>query len=483
MKKGKVLKLKRAAKVAGGLAGLYVLYFITGSVLFFIFSRPPEVVEREIEFYDTEEKAALLEYGLEAFGARMDIINQAEESIDVSYFYMEQGESVQLFYAYILAAADRGVEVRYLLDGLFHGVRGEDRDVLRAFNDHPNIELKLYEPIASVFIAPWRLNNRLHDKMLIVDGEYAIIGGRNVGDLYYERSGEDVGYSYDRDVLLIKPEDAENFLIEQMRTYYTDLFESDYAYSQDNRTLFGWEQNRAQEQYNELIDTYDEHQRELEQREYTSNLENWEARSVEVNSGFFTHNSIERNFKQPYIWSDLITLASQAEETLFVQSPWVIPDRHMRRHLEEADISVSEGTILTNGKSTNSNTAAQAGTENRRQFFVESFMDYHEYQPKESSLHMKTMVVDEQISAVGAFNFDARSTWLSTESMIVLDSEELARQILDEAEESYLKKSVRFDADGSKVPGEKTDVKDAVWWQRILIPALRPLAWVLESLL
>lgn len=483
MEKGKKNKVKRSAKLVGGLIGSYLLYFIIGAVILPLLSTPPDVVDREITFLETDERAALLEYGLEAFGARMDIIDQAEESIEVSYFYMEDGESVQLFYAYIMAAADRGVEVRYLLDGLFHGVRGEDRDVLRAFNSHPNIELKLYEPVSSVVIAPWRVNNRLHDKMLMVDGEYAIIGGRNIGDLYYERSGEDVGYSYDRDVLLIKPEEAEGILIEEMRSYYTALFESDYARSQDNRTLFNWEQKRGQEQYRELINKYDMHQIELEKREYTSNLNNWEARSVEVNSGFFTHNSIERHFKQPFIWSDMLTLASEADESLFIQSPWVIPDRHMRRHIEEAAISITDGKILTNGMSTNSNLAAQAGTENRRPFFVESLLDYYEYQPKDASLHMKTMVVDEQISAVGAFNFDARSTWLSTESMIVLDSEELARQILNEAEESYLKKSVRFDSDGSKVPGEKTDIEDAVWWQRLLIPALRPLAWLVESLL
>lgn len=483
MEKGKKNKVKRSAKLVGGLIGSYLLYFIIGAVILPLLSTPPDVVDREITFLETDERAALLEYGLEAFGARMDIIDQAEESIEVSYFYMEDGESVQLFYAYIMAAADRGVEVRYLLDGLFHGVRGEDRDVLRAFNSHPNIELKLYEPVSSVVIAPWRVNNRLHDKMLMVDGEYAIIGGRNIGDLYYERSGEDVGYSYDRDVLLIKPEEAEGILIEEMRSYYTALFESDYARSQDNRTLFNWEEKRGQEQYRELINKYDMHQIELEKREYTSNLNNWEARSVEVNSGFFTHNSIERHFKQPFIWSDMLTLASEADESLFIQSPWVIPDRHMRRHIEEGAISITDGKILTNGMSTNSNLAAQAGTENRRPFFVESLLDYYEYQPKDASLHMKTMVVDEQISAVGAFNFDARSTWLSTESMIVLDSEELASQILNEAEESYLKKSVRFDSDGSKVPGEKMDIEDAVWWQRLLIPALRPLAWLVESLL
>lgn len=480
MKKGTV---KTVGKVLGGLIGLYLLYFIFTALILVALRTPPDVVERELEFRETKDRAALLEYGLEAFGARMDIIEEAEYTIDVSYFYMEDGESVQLFYAYILAAAERGVEVRYILDGIFHGVRGEDRDVLRAFNVHPNIELKLYEPIHSVVIAPWRLNNRLHDKLLIVDNQYTIIGGRNVGDLYYERSSEDVGYSYDRDVLLINAEQDEESLITDISLYFDDLFESDYSVTQNNRTLFGWEQDKAQDKIDNLISVYEEHRLELGQREFVSEVEDWIDRSVEINSGFFTHNSIERQFKQPYVWSDMLTLASQAEESIFIQSPWTTPDRHMRRHIEEADITIQTGTILTNGMSTNSNMVAQSGTENRRQYFVDSFADYYEFQPKGSSLHMKTMVTDDQISAVGAFNFDARSAYLSTESMIVLDSEELAEQILANAEETYLKKSVRFEQDGTIVLGEKTEDVDAVWWQRLLITAMRPLAWALESLL
>ncbi|MCC5894424.1 MAG: phospholipase D family protein [Alkalibacterium sp.] len=476
-------RAKTVGKVIGGLIGLYVIYFVFTAIILVALRTPPDVVERDVTFMETDERVTLLGYGLEAFGARMDIIDQAEETIDVSYFYMEDGESVQLFYAYILAAADRGVEVRYILDGIFHGVRGDDRDVLRAFNAHPNIELKLYEPIVSVVLAPWRLNNRLHDKLLLVDNQYAIVGGRNVGDLYYERSDQDVNYSHDRDVLLINEDQAEDSLINDMRSYYTELFESDYAKTEDNRNLFNWEQDLADEKIATLTEAYEEHQSELEERENVSNVENWIDRSVEINSGFFTHNSIERNFKQPYIWSDMLTLASQAEESLFIQSPWTIPDRHMRRHIEEANITVEQGILLTNGMSTNSNMVAQSGTENRRQYFVDSFLDYYEYRPKEASLHMKTMVVDEQISAVGAFNFDARSTYLSTESMIVLDSEELAEQILAEAEESYLKKSVLYEPDGTFVPGEKTDEKEAIWWQRLLIPAMRPIAWALESLL
>ncbi|WP_197017745.1 phospholipase D-like domain-containing protein [Alkalibacterium sp. AK22] len=474
---------KKAVNACGLLVVVYLLYVIAGGILSVTLRTPPEPVERALTFKETSEQVTLLEYGLASFGARMNIIEEAEETLDVAYFYMEQGESVQLHYAYVLAAADRGVNVRYLLDGLFHGVRGDDRDVLRAFNAHPNIELKLYEPVWSVVLAPWRVNNRMHDKILIADDQFAVTGGRNIGDLYYERGNVESSYSFDRDIMLINQEGQEDGLISDMQAYYTELFDSDYSQSQNNRTLFSWEQTRAEEKLEALRAVYEEHQHEEADREQVAQITDWIDQSVEINGGFHTHNSIERGFKQPYIWSDLLTLANQAEEELFVQSPWVIPNRHMRQHLEAVDLSVGQAKVLTNGKSTNSNIFAQAGTENRKDFFIESFADYYEFQPKGSSLHMKTLVVDNQISAVGAYNFDARSTWLSTESMLVIDSEELAEQIMNEAEASYLNRSVRFDPSVDKVPGEHTEVKEAALWERLLVPVMRPFAWVLESLL
>lgn len=477
------LDWKKTVKVIGLLAVTYILYVIAGGILSVTLRTPPEPVDRERTFKETSEQVTLLEYGLESFGARMNIIEEAEETLDVAYFYMEQGESVQLHYAYVLAAADRGVEVRYLLDGIFHGIRGNDRDVLRAFNAHPNIELKLYEPIFSVVLAPWRLNNRLHDKMLIADDRFAVTGGRNIGDLYYERGNVESGYSFDRDIMLMNLDGQEDGLIADMEIYYTELFDSDYSRSQDNRTLFSWEQTRAEEKAETLRAVYEDHQNAEAERDFVAQISDWIDRSVEINGGFHTHNSIERGFKQPYIWSDLLALANQAEEELFIQSPWVIPDRHMRRHLSEQEFAVGKGRLLTNGILTSVNTAGKVGNENRRGFFIDSFMDYYEFQPEGASLHMKSMVVDDRISAVGTFNFDARSTWLSTESMVVIDSEELAEQILKEAEQSYLKHSVRFLPDGTYVPGDNTDLADVPLWRRLMVKLLRPLAWSIESLL
>lgn len=479
-------QVKFSKKLVNGLwkaAMVYLLYVLVTAIIWPIIDPTPEKVDVQPEFVETSEQVTLLEYGIEAFGARMDIIDEADETIDVAYFYMKEGKSVDLFYAYILAAADRGVNVRYILDGVFHGVRGEDRDVMHAFNEHPNIEFKLHEPISSVFYAPWRINNRLHDKLLLVDNKYSVSGGRNISDLYYERTSTDMAYSHDRDIFIMKTEEDEAGIIDQMGDYYTELFNSDYAVDQTNWSTFDWSGDKADEKMAELEKVYRDYKAEREEKEPLTSIETWKAKAVEIDRGYYVHNELSRGFKKPVVWSNLLTLASQAEDHLYVQSPWIVPNSQMRADIEDTDFQASEGLMLTNGISTGNNKGGQAGTENRKSVFVNSFLDYYEYQPTESSLHTKTWVFDKHISAIGSFNLDARSTYLSTESMVILDSEALAEQLLNEAEESYLEKSVRVYGDDSESDGDETDGQEPSWQTRALMPLLRSLAWLLEDLI
>lgn len=462
---------------------MYILYVLFTGIILPVVHTPPERVERELAFTETTEQVALLEYGPDAFAARLDIIEEAQESIDVAYYYMDEGISVKTFNSYILAAADRGVKVRYLLDGIKHGLRGEYRGVFHLFNEHPNIELKLYEPFPSTILFPWRTNNRLHDKLLIVDEAYSIIGGRNIGDIYFQRPEPTDPYSFDRDVLLINTNEQENSFVGQMKSYYTDLWETDFAVSQTNATLFPWQKSRGDNQEEELDDIYQTHREEKETAESTTDMTHWNEQSVEIDQAYFTSNSLERQFKDPYVWSDLLTLASQAEESIIIQSPWVVPDRQMRKELEKETYHAKEGYILTNAASTTNNIIGQSGTENRKQDFIDSQLDYYEFQPSHSSLHTKLLVVDEQISAVGTFNFDARSTYFSTESMLFIDSDALASQIIEEIETTYLRKSALYEEDGDVITGEDTDYVEPSVWRRIGIYILRPFAWLAERLI
>jgi len=475
--------LKKIVKIIGKVLAVYALYVTVTAIAWPVLMPEPEHVDVEPDFIETSEEVALLEYGIEAFGARLDLIDSAEETIDVAYYYAKKGKSVDLFHAYLLAAADRGVKVRYLLDGISHGVRGEERDVIYAFNEHPNIEFKLHEPIPSLLHAPWRINNRMHDKLLLVDNRYSVSGGRNISDLYYERTSKDVAYSHDRDIFMMKTEEDRPGIIDQMSEHYADLFSSEYAVNQDYRSLFDWNGHKAAKKTEELEHVYADHKKEVAEREPSTSLDTWENRTLPIESGYYVHNELTRGFKQPYVWSHLLELSSQAESHLYVQSPWVIPNSRMREDIAETEFQTSEGLMLTNGMSTNNNPIGQLGTENRKSLFIDSFMDYYEYQPTESSLHTKTWVFDKKISAIGSYNFDARSTYLSTESMVFLNSEALAEVLLDEAEESFLEKSKQIHADGSTSNGEETDGETASIVQRLRTPLLRPVAWLLEDLI
>ncbi|WP_368645947.1 phospholipase D family protein [Alkalibacterium putridalgicola] len=475
--------LIKILKTLGKILAVYLVYVVVTAIIWPVLMPAPEHVDVEPAFVETSEEVALLEYGIEAFGARLDLIDSAEETIDVAYYYAKKGKSVDLFHAYMLAAADRGVKVRYLLDGISHGVRGDERDVIYAFNDHPNIEFKLHEPIPSVLLAPWRINNRMHDKLLLVDNKYSVNGGRNISDLYYERTSQDVAYSHDRDIFLMKTQTEETGIIDQLSAYYGDLFDSEYAVDLDARSFFDWSGEKARLKTAELKQVYADHRKEVKERGALTSLETWTSRTMPIESGYHVHNELTRGFKQPYVWSHLLELSSRADSHLFIQSPWVIPNSRMREEFRETDFKTSEGLMLTNGMSTNNNPIGQLGTENRKSLFIDSFLDYYEYQPTESSLHTKTWVFDKEVSAIGSYNFDARSTYLSTESMVILKSEALAEQLLTEAEESFIEKSRQIHADGSSSNGEETNGKTASLAQRLLTPLLRPLAWLLEDLI
>ncbi len=81
--------------------------------------------------------------GIDALGARLALIDRAERTIDAQYFLMKPDSAGRLFAMKLLEAADRGVRVRLLLDDIFTTV---DDDAFVVMNQHPNIELRLFNP-------------------------------------------------------------------------------------------------------------------------------------------------------------------------------------------------------------------------------------------------------------------------------------------------------------------------------------------------
>ncbi len=157
--------------------------------------------------------ALILDRGTDALLARINLIRSATTAIDLQTYIFVEDDAGRLVLDELLAAARRGVRVRLLMDQLS---ALEHIDTLAALaGAHSNLELRLYNPMLGraqisypqyllAAACCWRkLNQRMHTKLLLVDGAVGITGGRNYQDDYYDWSGE---YNFrDRDVLVAGP--------------------------------------------------------------------------------------------------------------------------------------------------------------------------------------------------------------------------------------------------------------------------------------
>lgn len=173
----------------------------------------------------------MIEIPADAVNVRLSIIESAKSSLDISYYKLVDGEFAEVFLASVLEAADRGVQVRIILDGMMQtgNIRGEISQVLDAFGSHPNIDIKLYEPVNPLNPIAW--NSRLHDKIILVDRKFGLVGGRNIEDRFYLKETSGDSFTKDRDVLIhyAGPAVSGASVLDDMQDYYDELW--DYKHS------------------------------------------------------------------------------------------------------------------------------------------------------------------------------------------------------------------------------------------------------------
>ena len=136
-------------------------------------------------FYGTgvgPERAAYIDNNKDALFCRMNLIGNAEEEIILSTFDFNGDSSGTDMVSALFCAAERGVQVRVLVDGASGFLDVKKDPVFKALAGHKNVELKIYNPID--LLQPWKLQARLHDKYLIVDRKVYLLGGRNTTDLF-----------------------------------------------------------------------------------------------------------------------------------------------------------------------------------------------------------------------------------------------------------------------------------------------------------
>src|SRR5438034_11631650 len=153
----------------------------------------------------------LMPLGSYALDTRVQLAKRVKHSLDVQYYLIQDDRTGRLLMRNLRDAALRGVRVRLLVDDLY--TAGAD-PMFRGLAAFPNVEVRLFNPFccarqstAGKYIASLvdfrRLNHRMHNKLFIADGVFAVMGGRNIADEYFTRSAKN--NFIDMDVFTVGP--------------------------------------------------------------------------------------------------------------------------------------------------------------------------------------------------------------------------------------------------------------------------------------
>lgn len=462
---------------------IYLVYLLLTGVLIFLYFENDPLLQADnpgIESYWSEttgpDQVVLIDDRSDAWLSRMYLIENAEETLDIAYYTIYKGTSGELFYASLLEAADRGVQVRILLDGLFHNLNGPYSGIKYALINHPNIELKFYEPLN--LFKPWTLQNRLHDKYIIMDKELVLMGGRNIGDGYYI-DDYDGARVYDRDIIIING-DKDNFnnsVVKDIVAYYDLLWEYEFS-SYPVKKL-----NSLQKKLGSKKEAYLRGQlaefRDKNPAMFTQTID-WRSRAVSTNKITLISNSISRLNKDPRILREAGRIIGDAE-SVFILSPYIIPTKQMLKYIDFEELRDTEISILTNSLASSPNYPGIAGQINKRKQAVDFATYFYEYQG-DGSIHAKLMIIDDRSSLIGSFNIDARSCFLSTESMVFIDSKDF-NQLLKNSIEDLKKEALLVGEDYSYVKNPLVEEREVPIFKGIIVGFLRVFAYFIDFLL
>ena len=160
-----------------------------------------------------QHRALILDDAPNSLLLRVHLIRSAQHSIDLQTYIFDEDDAAQLILDELQAAAFRGVKVRVLVDQLAALRKVQTFAALASL--HANLELRVYNPVldrarlslpmyAVAAACCWRqLNQRMHNKLLVVDDQVGITGGRNYQNDYYDW-GEDYNFR-DRDIMVVGP--------------------------------------------------------------------------------------------------------------------------------------------------------------------------------------------------------------------------------------------------------------------------------------
>lgn len=443
----------------------------------------------------------LLSDGVDAFIARLMLMEAAQRTLDIQYYIYRFDVAGQIFSQKLLDAADRGVRVRLLLDDLEIEENAFNFAVLAS---HPNIQVRFFNPLVgrSVFGLLWsmlidfeRVNQRMHNKIFAVDNQLAIVGGRNIADDYF--SVEPNQYFADLDLLAVGP------IVREASVSFDEFWNSELSIPAQVMVRQEVTSKDLEDLTNQLEDHWTMHEahayrKRLRQAGFNQggSINHLEFVWAPARIFYDTPDKISRDGHE----KDQVTLMQsqiephfdKAETEIRLISPYLIPGEEgmsLFRRVRQRGVNFS---ILTNSLAATDISAVYGAYADYRKPVLNLGIDLFELKPDTdrkaaekdrissvgATLHAKTIMFDHAEVFIGSMNLDPRSVYFNTELGLIITSPELTAQVRDLFDRlTRLESSLRLtlDEDGKLIwttleEGRKVtyDRSPYVSWWRII---------------
>ncbi|MBP8816382.1 MAG: phospholipase D family protein [Psychrobacter sp.] len=455
--------------------------------------------------------------GANAFASRSILTSMATRNIDAQYYIWHDDQAGQLMLKDLWDAAERGVIVRLLLDD-FNNSAKFDQHLLR-FASHPNIAVRIINPLMyrkfqtlNFVTGLPRINRRMHNKSMTFDKQITIIGGRNIGDEYL--SNDKNSQFADLDVLLIGKVVAD--IDNSFASYWSAPISFDIQTlatldkGETTDFLEGLDKLRADEKNNSKS-SLDVYKTAIEDSSIDSDLINKRVPFRWTDMQFLSDDVGKLTKTVPAntnLVHQLRTLLGSPTKRLTIISSYFVPTKdgvNTLVELAEAGIDIK---ILTNSFDATDVTAVHSGYSQWRPSLLRAGVKIYELKSTASeekrenklwkarsqsstSLHAKTFAVDDYQVFIGSYNVDPRSANINTEMGVIINDEELAKQLHSALSDELLGQAyeVKLLENGSLQwhtveAGEKVvydseprvDISDHVW---LAIMSWLPIDWLL----
>lgn len=382
----------------------------------------------------------LLPAGDANFSFKYYLLENARQSIRLQTYILYKDPVGEKTVKIVKEQNTKGVEIKLIAD-CYTKILPKDRLFYSRIR-RSGLDLLGFEPLYfTVNGSPNRVidgdevNMRFHEKYWIVDDDVAITGGTNIAAEYADYE----------DIPRLMWRDQDVVLTGTVVKDISRAFDENYAYFWNKRAnridLFNPEFFRQQRQKNKKPG-------EGAEKPGPSG-EAARPPAIKV-SGFTDENVLVRfvrhrpRLKETYIHQAYIHLFTTAKKRILIENSYILLDDSQFQALAEAAQRGVEVTIVTSSKRTNDVSMMTPLTRRSYLALMQAGIKIYEWQgivPGRGALHSKYAVFDDDISVVGSFNLDPRSTFLNSEDIVIIKSRKVAEELARYTEEIDIKQS------------------------------------------